>query len=85
MKTVVDLLRRRRLREDLTDRLMLCSRDELRVMSELLRRLEVGRERYGHLDLSKDSRDWRKEESEEHLDGAVYRACDYLSKEGARG
>jgi hypothetical protein len=61
-------------------RLALCSEDELRVIDQLLGRLELGRQRYGYLDLSADSRDWRAEEAEEHLDAAVYRACDRIRR-----
>ncbi len=67
---------------DLSARLLQCSRDELRVMSQLLARLELGRARYGHLDLARDKRDFKREEAEEHLDAAVYRACDQLENGG---
>lgn len=58
-------------------RLALCSIDDLRVLDVVLGRLELGRQRYGFLDLSK-ARDWEREEAEEHLDAAVYRACGKL-------
>ncbi|HEY6038671.1 MAG TPA: hypothetical protein VIV58_30520 [Kofleriaceae bacterium] len=68
------------LRDDLEARLELCSFDELRVMDKILGRLELGRARYGYLDLARDTRNYRREEAEEHLDGAVYRACDELDR-----
>ncbi len=70
------------LRCDLGARLARCSYDELRVIDKLLGRLELGRDRYGHLDLSRDRRDFKREEAEEHLDAAVYRACDALENGG---
>lgn len=68
------------LRDDLEARLELCAYDELRVVSKILGRLELGRSRYGYLDLARDTRDYKREEAEEHLDGAVYRACDELDR-----
>lgn len=75
------------LRADLEARLELCAYDELRVVSKILGRLELGRQRYGYLDLARDRRNYKREEAEEHLDGAVYRACDELDREDkeARG
>lgn len=55
-------------------RLALCSEDELRVIDDLLGRLEKGRDDYGPLDLSRDDRDWNREEFEEQLDAALYRS-----------
>lgn len=63
-----------RLLDSLKQRLCQCSEDELAVVDILLARLELGRERYGFLDLSKP-RDWDREEAEEWLDAAIYRAC----------
>lgn len=71
--------RRRWLLADVSRRLLDCNLDELRVLDVLLGRLELGRSRYGHLDLAKP-RDWAREEAEEHADAAVYRACGELSK-----
>lgn len=45
--------------------------DELRVIDAFVGRLEIGRERYGALDLTV-RRDWSREAVEERLDGAVY-------------
>lgn len=47
--------------------------DELRVLDQLLRRVELGADRYGPLDLAK-ARDWDAELAEELLDVQVYRA-----------
>jgi hypothetical protein len=55
-------------------RLALCSEDELRVIDDLLGRLEKGRDAYGPLDLATDDRDWAREEFEEQLDAALYRS-----------
>lgn len=55
-------------------RLALCSEDELRVVDDLLGRLERGRDTYGYLDLSRDDRDWQREEHEEQLDAMLYRS-----------
>jgi len=52
----------------------------MRVLDRVLHRLEVGRERYGLLDLSKP-RDWRRERFEERLDALVYDACEELAIE----
>lgn len=49
------------------------------MLDVLLARLEVGRERYGYLDLAKP-RDWQRERAEELVDAAIYNACDLLSK-----
>ena len=68
-------------RADLAARLELCALDELRVIGVVLARLELGRQRYGYLDLNRDRRDWKREEAEEHIDAAVYRACDELDRE----
>ena len=70
-------LRAAALRRNMCGRFELCSLDELRVMDLQLVRLELGREQYGRLDLSR-RRDWVKEEAEEHVDAAFYRACAVL-------
>lgn len=61
----------------LAGRLLLCNVDELRVIDALLSRVELGRERYGYLDISA-ARDWEREEHEEHLDSAIYRTIGKL-------
>jgi len=71
------------LRRSIGARLLASSWDELRVVDTLLGRLELGRDRYGFLDLAK-SRDWEREEAEEHLDAAVYRACRKLVEHDER-
>lgn len=78
-----DHTRRDALQRTIAARLLLCNVDELRVLDVLLGRLELGRDRYGFLDLEK-ARDWEREEAEEHADAAVYRACKVLvDREGA--
>lgn len=56
------------------NRLERCSPDELRVIDRCLAGLELGRERYGALDLGRDDRDWLDEASDESRDGLLYRA-----------
>ncbi len=65
-----DDLRAGAMRRDLGRRLALGNLDELRVVDRVLQRLEIGRERYGHLDLSKP-RNWRKERLEDALNELV--------------
>lgn len=72
--------RDRALQRSITSRLGLASYDELRVVDAILLRLELGRERYGALNLRADSRDWRREGDEELVDLAVYRACERISE-----
>jgi hypothetical protein len=66
--------------QDLVRRLALAGRDEKRVIDSVLRRLEVGRERYGLLDVSKP-RNWRAERFEERLDALVYDVAEELALE----
>jgi hypothetical protein len=70
-------------RADLRNRLELCSHDELRVLDVILGRLELGRQRYGYLDLGRDIRDFKRERAEEYVDLAIYDACDYLDAAAA--
>lgn len=74
-----DSSRRDALARTIGSRLALCNEDELRVVDVLLGRLELGRDRYGHLDLSKP-RAWKVERAEELLDAHVYEACDLIAK-----
>lgn len=67
---------------DIARRLRLGNLDEARVIDALLVRLEIGRERYGHLDLRK-ARDWDREEAEELLDMRIYQACRTLVERDA--
>ncbi len=60
-------------------RLLRCNHDELRVIDVLLARLELGRDRYGHLDLAR-ARDWDRDEAEELLDMRVYHACAAITR-----
>lgn len=48
--------------------------DEHRVIERIVRRLVLGLDRYGPLDLNGDKRNWRKEKHEELLDMLVYGA-----------
>lgn len=75
---MTDDTQRRGLVADLTRRLALANHDELRVVCAILLRLELGRERYGLLDLSRP-RDWRKERREELLDALVYDVAEQLA------
>ena len=77
MSSADDAMRAAALRRDMGRRHELCNLDELRVLDLQLTRLELGREQYGHLDLARP-RDWAKEESEEQVDAAFYRACAIL-------
>ena len=78
MSRADDDVRAAALRRDMGRRQALCNLDELRVLDLQLTRLELGREQYGHLDLARP-RDWAKEEAEEHVDAAFYRACAILA------
>ncbi len=75
-------LQRQALARDLARRLHLASHDELRVIDRLLVRLELGRDRYGELDLRKP-RDWRRELGDELLDALVYDTAETLRNEDA--
>lgn len=77
--------RRDALERSLCTRLVQCSYDELRVLNGILRRLELGRARYGFLDLRKDRRDFRRERNEEIADWVVYDACAEISDRDALG
>lgn len=61
------------------------SDDECRVIMTLLddavARIQKGREAYGPLELTSDTRDFVKEANEEVLDNAIYLAMDKLRKE----
>lgn len=51
---------------------------ELRVLEAIAKRLRMGRDQYGPLRPVPDARDWKREASEELLDGCVYLACETL-------
>ena len=55
-------------------RLAACSNDERKVLEEILRRIEAGRDVYGPLDLASDKRDFAAEATEEATDWTIYRA-----------
>lgn len=61
----------------------MCSHDELRVLDVILVRLELGRERYGLLDLAVP-RDWERERAEELADAAIYEAARVLTDRDKR-
>lgn len=67
--------------DEFTLRYIECSDDERAVLSEMLRRIEVGRENYGELDLDSDERDFRKEAREEAVDWLVYDIAGSLKRE----
>lgn len=46
--------------------------DELRVLVQIAKRLQLGQRQYGALRISSDPRNFRREFAEEMLDGAVY-------------
>jgi len=58
--------------------------DELAVAAMVLERLDVGRERYGVLDV-RGGRRWRREALEEMVDGAVYMSCALVEGAGGDG
>lgn len=76
------MTQREQLRAVAIEHLDECSVDELRVVISILSRLELGRARYGLLDLDADPRDWQRELGEELLDAVVYAACVRLTKGG---
>ncbi len=78
-----DSTRRDALARSIAARLLGCNHDELRVLDLLLGRLELGRDRYGFLDLSKP-REWKIEEAEELLDARIYQACDLIQRRDAQ-
>lgn len=85
MGAELDTARCEELRSALSSRLHLCSFDELQVIDVVLGRLELGRQRYGYLDLARDDRDLELEEAEEHIDARVYRACKTIRDRGDGG
>jgi len=74
-------LRRAALARDIARRLQLASHDELRVVDQILTRLELGRERYGLLDIARDRREWRRELGEELLDAVIYDTIETIRAE----
>jgi len=67
---------------DIAAALAMLGRDELKVVLLVARRLAAGRKAYGPLRIAGDTRDWRREASEELLDATVYLAADVLRREG---
>ena len=56
------------------------SDDEQEVLSEMLKRIEMGRDQYGPLDIDNDPRNFRQEAAEEWVDLAVYSIADAIRK-----
>jgi len=57
--------------------------DEVRVLTRIAVRLDVGRRRYGRLHLASDARAFREKEAREEIEDAlVYLACAWLKAEG---
>lgn len=75
-----DEIQRQALARDLARRQQILALDELRVLDRVQQRLELGRQRYGVLDLAAP-RDWRAERFEEELDALVYQVCGELAAE----
>ena len=59
--------------------------DERRVLAVLAKRLRIGAETYGELDLARDGRDWEKERGEEVADLLVYSAFAELKRLAREG
>jgi len=57
--------------------------DEVRTLVALARRLLLGQQSYGALDVRTDPRKWQGEARDEALDLAVYLAVDLIKREGA--
>lgn len=79
---MTDDIRRRGLLCNLAGRLQALEYDALRVVDRVIARLELGRERYGDLDLAQP-RPWRRERNEELLDAIVYEVAGELAAEDA--
>jgi hypothetical protein len=59
--------------------------DETRVLARIARRLQIGAEVYGELEVAFDRRDFRKKEAREELEDAlVYLACAWLKAQAAQ-
>ena len=57
-------------------------RDEIRVLTRIAARLEVGKRQYGQLHLATDVREFRDKEAREEIEDAlVYLACAWLKAE----
>lgn len=56
--------------------------DAIRVVEHIVARLRLGQATYGPLDLKTNPRDWKKEASEEFLDGAIYLAFEAVKGQG---
>lgn len=65
-------MKRAALLRDLTDVATQLGHDELRVFLLLATRIRDGQARYGHLNLSRDRRNFKREILEEMVDGLFY-------------
>jgi hypothetical protein len=65
--------------------LPMLSHDELRVVTVQVRRMiEIGRDKYGPLDLDKEKRDWDAEAAAESSDRLFYDACRVVARDVRR-
>jgi hypothetical protein len=54
--------------------------DEVQVLVLVGRRLLMGQQSYGRLEVQGDARDWRAEAVEELLDATVYLTCEAMRR-----
>ena len=78
--TLYDLVRGTRRHGPLARYLLDIGDDELKVLSYIAGRLELGRKKYGALDVNAPKRDWGVELGEEAADALVYAAAKALRK-----
>lgn len=71
----VGAVSRTELRESIWQALGTLGYDELRVVSRIIQRLQLGQQVYGVLSIDTDKRNWDDEAREKVLDLAVYAAC----------
>ena len=70
--------------EQLGRTLPMLGNDEVVVLAALAKRILVGQQQYGKLDLANDRRDWRKEKAEEEQDWLFYAVFEDLKREMVR-
>jgi broad specificity phosphatase PhoE len=69
----------------IASRLHSLSLDELRVLDVITTRMvAIGRDTYGPLDLSRETRDWKAEQAAEYADSIFYGACHEVAANDAR-
>ncbi len=56
------------------------SDDEQEILSEFMRRIEMGSEQYGPLDIDSDPRDFNEEEAQEQYDRVFYRLAEVIRR-----